>query len=346
MNAFVVDAEVDGTGVVSVVALVIGLAASGDRGSHEAFAVGADIPLGAGVQRFTAVRSGAVCTPDAFVAEIPGAGVSVVTEGRVRGKAISQQAGVFEGAWIAVIAGIGVQTVHTAIDRMTRVRGADVVVRAVADGTGHAEPSRALISFCTGVSIVTEERVLQMDASDAGEAGVVGAEISIVAGDGKSGVAVASQTTISLGARVSVFTGDFIDDDGGASRFGIAGIDRALVAIVALLLSTSPARSLDTAVHQCAGISIVAEVLGRRMDAADLGGTGIIGASIAVIAEEGVSEASGDAALVVLGAGIPIITALSWAQGGDASDRWIAPVDGALIPIITGNQPFSETGPI
>jgi len=138
----------------------------------------------------------------------------------------------------AVLAGVVVCLVQTALARIAGIDGANVAVVAVDRGPPCACSGVALLTHGTGIPIVAGGAVEGMNAAQCRRAGIVSARVLVLAIDGDRARTLALATGLSRGAHVAVVApavcGQML-----TPRFGHAGIRSTRVVVFALGLLNS-----------------------------------------------------------------------------------------------------------
>src|SRR5205823_3797686 len=113
-------------------------------------------------------------------------------------------AGVGRGAGVAVGAGCGVRRVHAARGGVTGLVGADVAVAAGGRRAADADAARARTGRGAGVAVGAGRRVGRVQTARGGVAGVVGADVAVVAVERRAADADAARARVGRGTGVAV----------------------------------------------------------------------------------------------------------------------------------------------
>src|SRR5439155_1035919 len=198
---------------VAVIAAEAAVACAGSVRAGVVGRAGVTIVAGARVERVPAAR--------ARVARVVGARVAVVAAQQGAG-AGAAGAGVAGGTRIAVVAGGGVGGVHTTRVGPAGVVGADVAVVAGRRCAAHTLPAGAGVVRRAGVGILAGRRVGGVHAPRLGPAGVVGADVAVVARSRRPGTA-AEQAGVGHRACIAVVAGLRVETREPAGARGVAG---------------------------------------------------------------------------------------------------------------------------
>src|SRR5262249_54843653 len=145
--------------------------------------------------------------PRCGIAAIVGAGVAVVAVGRRAADAEPAAARVVGGAGVAIATGGGIVHVEAAGGRVAAVVGANVVVVAIEAGPTHAGPVAAGVVRGAGVVVGAGGGIGRVDTAALRVAGVVGADVAVVAVQWRSTRTNPVQAGVGGGAGVAVVTG-------------------------------------------------------------------------------------------------------------------------------------------
>src|SRR5439155_15165901 len=113
-------------------------------------------------------------------------------------------AGVGRGARVAVGAGRRVRRVHAARGRIARIVGADIRIVAVGGRAADADAAGAGVRRGAGVAVGAGRGVRRVHTARGRVAGVVGADVAIVAVEGRAADADAAGAGVGRGAGVAV----------------------------------------------------------------------------------------------------------------------------------------------
>jgi len=200
--------------------------------------------------------------------------------------AVAVAASVPVSAEVAIVAVQGVVHVGAPDLRIAAVISAGVGIIAVQLASGNAQAAEAVVPLGALVLVVAAALLGEVGAHSAGCAGILSARVRVVAFLEGTGHALAHITVVTLSAGIAVVTGGLVVHM-DASRLGIAGIVGTGVLIIAinqeLMLALAPLAALASR----AGIAVVTVVYVGFELAARQGVAGIVGAGIAVVADQG-----------------------------------------------------------
>ena len=160
------------------------------------------------------------------------ADVAIVTVGSGATGALAVDAGVLDGARVAVLAGCVVVDIDTPLYRVATVVGAFVTVVTTLDCASQAPTLAALVAHSARVEIVAGFGVGQELTPDGGLAAIVRARVAVVAGKVSGRDALSQIAVITNGAQISVVTHDVVEQVQTADR-RITRIGRADVVVIA-----------------------------------------------------------------------------------------------------------------
>jgi hypothetical protein len=310
------------------------LVSAGEDPHHLADPVQTRVVGGADVAVITGSAVGRELTTPAGAAVV-GAWVLIVTDG---GRALDARAIlalISHGTGVSIVTWTRRGLMGAAAVWEAAVEGAGILIVARQRALALAGAALAEVSCGALVAVVTQWGVGSEATAELWVAGVIGAEVSIVAGqDSRAGSAgpvhadVSDGTHVAVVARVDVW-------DPQASGFHFTDVGRTGVCVVALQ-TLAQARPLGAYVVGRAGVFVVARSLGGLELAALVGSTQVGRAGVSVVTSEGrLTRLTGAlCAGIAPGTHIAVIT-----QGGVVGEHAaagpIAGVIGAGIFILT-----------
>ncbi len=228
------------------------------------------IAVGAGVPVIAGIFIGGEQATRRTLAGIVRAGVGVVTEDE-RSTTQAADAGVSISTRVTIVTGRCVGQIHTANGRITGVVGADVGVVASHCDAAQTRAACAGLALGAGVAVVADGCIGREDATAKRLAGVVGADLSVVAGQATPAQADAALTGVTHGADVAVFAGKGVGRVATADP-RLARVVGARVAVIAVRVQAGFAGPRCAGVRYGARVPVVAgkPIVGRG-DAAPAG---------------------------------------------------------------------------
>ena len=275
------------------------------------------------------------------IAAIGGASIAIIAvEGRTA-DAGAGGAGVAGGAGIAVVTRGAVVGIDTTGLRVAAIIGANVAVVAVGRRAADALATGADIEGGASIGVVAFHRVVDELATDPGDAGIIGAQVVIVAGQcftaktGSSGALVVDGTDFTVIARGGI-------ECVNAPGLRVAGVGGTDVIVITVRWCTADALSAGTNVARGALVAVFAGCDIGVVNAANLGVTRIISAGIPVVAIEGTGGAT-DAAVTNIPGGANIaVVALLGVVVVDTAGFGSAGVVGTDVTIIAIELPGTD----
>ena len=273
---------------------------------------------------------------------IDGARVAIVANGSDPGQTGAAVAGVADRAGVAVAARCagGQRRRLAAASRRARVGRAGVAVVADHRQAGLAVRIIASVPVGAGVPVTAARRVREVDTAAGRLAGVVAAQVVIVALRHAATHAHTANTAVRIGAGVGVVAGAGVCRRDAARRW-VAAVVGARVAIAAVFHHRA-ARAVDAVISLAAGVAVVAEDVGAqrcRGTASGVGHACVRGTGVQVVADgRGARQARGvlagvadraRAAIVAGGVGRLV-------RAGQVSVGRRAAVEGARVGVIAG----------
>jgi hypothetical protein len=174
--------------------------------------------------------------------------------------------GIANSAHGAVIAGQDVVMMHAPQFHVTDVVGAGIIVIATDKGCNHAHSPLAVIPRSTLRTIVTGAGVGHELAPGLGVAGIIGAGVTIVAGETAPSHAIAQMAVVARGTQVTIVTRRAVEAmrTPHVGNTGVIGADVVVVAVDGLSGATGPGSTLLA--HRT-GIAIVTRTGGGQEEA-------------------------------------------------------------------------------
>ena len=241
--------------------------------------------------------------PGGGIAAVVRAGIAVIAV--LRGSCTSTvHTGIYNGAYIPVIAHIVVVGEHASGFGVAGIVGTDIIVVAI-HNLYHADTVCTGVVEGAGVVVVAGNRIGNECTSILGIARVCGAHIGVIAGFFLSNTFLVG-TDVVDGACIPIITTVDIRII-AASCCGITGIVRTGIAIVAIHL-LNKAISAVTHIVFCALVSIIAIQSIRSPDTAHVTATGVVGAGVPVVTRVFLSRTSLGRTGILDGTHIPVIT--------------------------------------
>ena len=206
----------------------------------------------------------------------------ITVEGICSGLALTVATGIVEGAGVAVFTAGIVGREDTSIARVTTVIGADILVITDCYACADALPVHAVVERRTLVTVVALRSVVAVDAAGHRIAGVVSADILVVAVGHAGADAECATALIDQSAGITVITAQLVGSvDAAVSR--VTAIICAEVAVVAVQERGSHALPLEADVPQSAGGAVVTLTGNGHEAAPDSRFTAVLGTLVAVI---------------------------------------------------------------
>ena len=272
--------------------------------------------------------------PAQGIACIIGAEVLVIAVLRGDREALTQRTGVADGAGVAVITRLGIWGVDAAHIGVTGVVCAGVIVVTAELTRGGAHALSALVARGAWVSVIAEVAIGQVLAATIGVTHIIGAWVSIIAGQGDVALALAFDAGVNQCAGVPVIAGRDVGRM-DAALGGLTGVVGADVEVVTDDGLCRHAVALLTDVSHRAGVLVIAGRAVRDMIAAHTAVAGVIGAWVGVIAiQDRLTGALPSSALVTQGAGVAVVARRGVGRMAAAADG-VTGVIGAWVSVIT-----------
>ena len=225
-------------------AKVVVLAA--DYFGADAFAGQAGIGQGAGVAIVALPGEGSLLAARLWIANICGAGITVITLKHAAPQTLSQVAGIIGGAFVPVIAGSRIEFVDATLHRVTRICGTEVAVIAVQDAVEETGLVLAMIINGAGIAIIAAPVLGKKDTPEAGITAIVSAGVGIFAQQASlprhtltCNTGIPYGTDVAIAARTVQRT----VDTANAEFTGIRGTRIAVVAVDILPGLATPIRA-------------------------------------------------------------------------------------------------------
>ena len=153
------------------------------------------------------------------------------------------------GARVEVIADGIIINVYTALQDVTEIIGARILVIALQDRTRRTDRSGALVARGTGVAVIAEVIVRHELASGHRIAGVIGAGIAIFTGQLPGTDTTAQMTVVPNGAYIVIITRGFVQIV-EATNFRVATVGGAWIVVLAIGQRLVAALALATMVAE------------------------------------------------------------------------------------------------
>jgi len=169
---------------------------AGDAGTHP---VAALIPHSAPYPVITFIDVGNRFTTGRFVAGIVSARVGILTDNRIPRYTCAVRTCVRRGASIAVVARRQIVRIRTAVNRVTRIVGAEIVIVAIQSRTRNAPTVFTDVVHRADTAIVASHRIDFESAPAIRIAGIVRARITIGADESSGGDAFAQAAIVAGG---------------------------------------------------------------------------------------------------------------------------------------------------
>jgi hypothetical protein len=263
----------------------IGIVARG-RLTGLACAAGAEVRVRAGQAIVTRQGVIRIEAPHLWSAGIIGADVTVVTEHWDTAATRPFVADFIGGAFVSVITRRFVIDVQTANFKIAIIIGTDILVVTIGRFPGFALPCATGIILGTGIAIIAGIAVGDKGATTFRLAGIVRTQVSIVAGQGSCGNALAQMAVVTRGADVRVVARSLIQGVDTA-LLRVARIGGANVVVIAAQCWPSFALAIGALVIEGTGIAIIAIARLRFKETPNGLVTRVQRTAIAVVANQG-----------------------------------------------------------
>ena len=266
-----------------------------------------------------------------------------------------------------------VEFMDAALGRVAGIVGAEIVIVAKEGGVVHASLVQAVVTAGAGIPVIARDRVGLRQAARVRTAGIIGADVAVIADERLSADTFPGRTGIAKGTDITVtarHTVGLLDTAQGR----VTGIVGAEIIVVAREVGVVHANLVQAVITGGAGVPVTARRGVGLGEAAQLRAAGNIDTDIAVIADEGLAAtdtlsnrtgiAKGtDIAVIawrrvvgvhaalprqtlVIGASGAVVAIHRHAARTDAIQAGVA--QGALVPILTGTAGpggLERTGP-
>jgi hypothetical protein len=303
----VVGVDAPDISVTAIVGTWIAVVAIGRR-TPDTGPVGAQVKGSARVVIVTLHRVVDKLTPDSLQAAIVGAGILIITGETGPTDADPAVTLVVDGADLAIIAGGRIQGIGTAGLGVTGIGGAWIAVIAIRWGTTQARTGLTGVARGTGIAIVAADGVGRVDTPDLRVAGIVGTGVAIITIQGVRRSTDSLGTLVTRSADVVVEALLFVVEMGTPGLW-LARVVGAGIAVIAVELAGSRTLATTAQVLWSTRIAVIAgQLIEGRLTTA-VGGTGIGGANVVVVAiQRGTGDTFALGAEVIHGTGIAVIT--------------------------------------
>lgn len=244
-------------------------------------AIEAAISLGAGVAVITCTGDRLMPAARVQVADIPGAGISVIAGQLALAKANPLAADISGGAGGVVVAGRIIERVAAPLSRDTPIisAGVSIITRQLAQALANTQG--AGVDRGTWILIITGQAVVVVAATASRLTGIRRAGISVITVEHPCSLTGPVPTPVVQSAGITIIAGAYVGDV-DTTEPGIAGIIGAWILIITYSRLAS-AQPVSTDVSEGAPVVVITESFVARIQTPATGITDVQGAGIGII---------------------------------------------------------------